>query len=172
MLSFPGLSLLCYLCSAICAIFAMLSLLCYLCYVVFAMRSSLSILVFQAIYAEKQGLSTGASRDKCLVARPTRHAMDSAMVPVHAVPSGHRGHSMPHARCGPETAHCSQGQTPLLLSSCAAAADGNKAGGTSHCVSLQMSACHDKARLLHSIPPLAELSMASLAMIASTFTRH
>ncbi len=51
------------------------------------------------------------------------------MVPVHAVPSGHRGHSMPHARCGPETAHCSQGQTPLLLSSCAAAADGNKAGG-------------------------------------------
>ena len=78
--------------------------------------------------------------------------------------------------------------------------DGNIAGGTSHCVSLQMSRCHDKARLLHSIgqqvglalvlhsvsllrmsflpfagllhsiPPLAELSMASMAMIALTFT--
>ena len=57
------LSLICYLCSAVFAIFAMLSLLCYLCYVVFAMRSSLLILVFKAIFALEQGLSTGASRE-------------------------------------------------------------------------------------------------------------
>ena len=67
------------------------------------------------------------------------------------------------------------------LRSCAAAADGNKASGTSHCVSLQMSACHDKARLLHSIGQQVGLALVlhsvrllrmAFSPIRGTATQH
>ena len=175
-------SLLCYL---FYAIFALLSLLCYLCSTIFAIFAMLSVLSLQcylcyAIWAIRQRLFTDASRDKCLVARSIRHIMDSTMRSVYTVSivilksklSRTEGSWPQHVACPLRFRNCSlfirskfsAAELYYLryLRSYVATADGNKAGDTSHCVSLQVSACHDKVRLLHSIGQQVGLALVCI----------
>ena len=101
-------AILCYLRSAF---YAVLSILCYLCYAISDVRSMLSTLCYlrHTIHAVYHCYAAVAMLSLLCY-------LCSAML-QSSRERRDRGHSTPHARCGTETAHCSQGHTPLLLSS-------------------------------------------------------